>query len=154
MVLPDLAGTWVGTNGFRLLPQDPLAEHAATATVAAAAGGHLTSLAYAWRHPDDGPQDGLLVLWAIGGDGSLAALWGDSWHQQPAPMPLSGRRGPGGEAHVEGGYGEGWRWRIAVGPAADGRLRVRMDNVVPPAAADGTTPAGPYPVMLLHAHRR
>jgi hypothetical protein len=60
MLLPDSAGTWIGTNGFRLMPGDPLAELPASVTVSTAAGGHLLSVAYRWEHPADGPQEGLL----------------------------------------------------------------------------------------------
>ena len=62
MLLPNSVGTWVGTNGFRLMPGDPLVEFPALLTVTTAAGGHLTSVAYSWEHPDDGAQDGLLLI--------------------------------------------------------------------------------------------
>ena len=42
--MPDSAGTWVGTNGFRLMPSDPLAEFPAKVIVTNAAGGNLAPL--------------------------------------------------------------------------------------------------------------
>ena len=78
MILFDFAGPWAGSNGFRMMPDDPLAEFPAAATVTIAAGGYLTSVAYSWEHPDDGPQDGLVVVGSAGEDGSLVAMWGDS----------------------------------------------------------------------------
>ncbi len=55
-------GAWVGPNGFRLMPSDPLADAPMSATVSLAAGGELAQIAYSWVHPADGEQDGLLVL--------------------------------------------------------------------------------------------
>ena len=133
MILSDLVGSWAGTNGFRLMPGDPLAEFPATATVTPYAGGHLTAVAYTWRHPDDGPQDGLIVA------GVGTALWADSWHQQPEPMTL-----PGADGGYQGEYGDGFGWRICFDTSDAEVLRMRMDNV--PAS-------GPYPVMVMDLHR-
>jgi hypothetical protein len=149
MILADFAGTWVGTNGFRLMPADSLAEFPATVTVTSAAGGHLTSVAYSWEHPDDGPQDGLLVIGTGAEDGSLVALWGDSWHQKPVPMSLSGRRGTGTAVELDGDYGGGWGWRIIFDTADAESLRMRMDNVIPPDQATDEFSAGPYAVMIM-----
>ena len=85
MILSESTGTWTGTNGFRLMPNDPLAEFSATVTVATAAGGHLTSVAYSWEHPDDGPQDGLIVIGSADETGSLEA--GESCSTPPMPTP-------------------------------------------------------------------
>jgi hypothetical protein len=81
-MVTELLGAWAGTNGFRLMPGDSLHESPATAFVSTAAGGHLTLIAYAWQHPDDGPQDGLLLIGSTGEGDALTATWGDSWHQQ------------------------------------------------------------------------
>jgi hypothetical protein len=153
MVLSDFAGSWAGTNGFRLMPGHPLAELPATVTVTMAAGGHLTSVAYSWEHPDDGQQDGLLVIGSAGEDGSLVAVWGDSWHQKPAPMSLPG--GPGADETFEftADYGDGWGWRIVLDATDTDTLRMRMDNVIPTDHATPGKPAGPYPVMVMAAHR-
>jgi hypothetical protein len=146
----ERVGAWQGTNGFRLMASDPLVTRPASATVSVAAGSHLLSLAYGWEHPDDGPQDGLLVVGEAGGDGeaggSLVAWWGDSWHQQPEPRTLSGGGGGAGNSlALSAEYGGGWSWNVLLdvdGPA----LRLRMQNVVP-AGHDG--PAGPYDVMIM-----
>ena len=153
MILSDWAGPWAGINGFRLMPTDPLAKFPATATVTLAAGGHLTSVAYTWEHPDDGLQDGLLVIGSGGEDGALVAMWGDSWHQKPAPMSLSGGRGAGTAVQLEGDYGGGWSWRIVFETTDSDNLRMRMDNVIPAEHATAEIPAGPYPAMIMDLHR-
>ncbi|MGK5444289.1 hypothetical protein ACSNN7_21070 [Micromonospora sp. URMC 105] len=153
MVLSDFAGSWTGTNGFRLMPHHPLAEYPATMTVTMAAGGHLTSVAYSWQHPDDGPQDGLLVIAAADEDGSLMAVWGDSWHQKPVPMSLPGGPGADGTMEFEGDYGDGWRWRIVFDTADPATPRMRMDNVIPAEHATAEMAAGPYPVMVMEVRR-
>ncbi|MEV4703063.1 hypothetical protein [Actinoplanes sp. NPDC049316] len=156
MILCDFAGSWAGTNGFRLMPGDPLAEAPATVTVTTAAGGHLTLVAYTWAHPGDGQQDGLLMIAAAGEDardGSLVAVWGDSWHQKPATMSLPG--GPAGEASFvfAGDYGGGWGWRIRFDATDPENLRMGMDNVIPAEHASGDEVAGPYPVMVMDVRR-
>jgi hypothetical protein len=153
MLMPDSAGAWVGTNGFRLMPSDPLAEFPAKVIVTNAAGGNLASVAYWWEHPDDGPQDGLLVIGPADEDGSLLALWGDSWHQKPTPMLLSGTHRTGGTLELEGDYGGGWRWRVTVDATDAENLRMQMDNVIPAEQATDAISAGPYPVMIMHAGR-
>lgn len=140
-ILGDFVGTWAGTNGFRLMPADPLAEAPATAVVAVAAGGHLTTVSYTWRHPVDGPQEGMIV---IGGDDSLTALLADSWHQKPEPMTLTGRAAP---VTLEASYGGGWGWRIVLEGDAGQALRMRMENVLPPERA--TPDMSAYPAMVM-----
>jgi hypothetical protein len=152
VILPEFAGAWVGSNGFRLVPTHPLAEFPATLTVTFAAGGHLTSVAYTWEHPDDGPQDGLIVIGSDGESGSLVATWGDSWHQKPEPRSLSGD-GPGSTVELGCEYGGGWGWTIVFEAIDSEHLRMRMDNVVPADQADAETPAGPYPVMVMDLRR-
>jgi hypothetical protein len=125
------------------MPADPLADGPATAVLTTAAGGNLTSLAYTWVHPADGPQDGLLVY----GPG-VAALWGDSWHQQPEPRSLSGRATDDGAVELECEYGGGWRWQIAVRVEADA-VRMAMRNVIPADQVDAGESAGPYVVMQM-----
>jgi hypothetical protein len=144
--LADCAGTWLGSNGFRLMPTDEFAERPAGATLALAAGGHLTSLAYTWEHPDDGPQEGLLVFGPGEDAGSVVALWGDSWHQQPAPRAFAGS-GDDEAVELEADYGGGWLWRIALSAPGPSALTLRMDNVVP--AEHRPEDAGPYTAMLM-----
>ncbi|MEV0002559.1 hypothetical protein AB0H28_09760 [Micromonospora sp. NPDC050980] len=153
MVLTDVTGSWAGTNGFRMMPADPLVESPATLTVATAAGGHLTTVAYSWAHPADGPQDGLLVIAAGESPGSLVAWWGDSWHQQPTTMALTGAAGGSSAVELTGEYGGGWAWRIAIEAVEPGHLRMRMDNVVPDDQAGPDVPAGAYPVMVTDLRR-
>ena len=153
MLLPNSAGTWVGTNGFRLMPTDPLAEFPAKATVATAAGGHLASIAYSWEHPDDGPQDGLLVIGTADEGGSLVAMWGDSWHQKPAPRLLSGTHETDLTLELEADYGGGWRWRVSFDATDADSFRMQMDNVIPDERATAEKSAGPYPVMIMQTRR-
>jgi len=153
MLLPNSAGTWVGTNGFRLMPSDPLAMFPARMTVTTGAGGHLTSIVYWWQHPEDGAQDGLLVIGRADGNGSLVAMWGDSWHQKPAPMILSGSQGADATLELEGDYGGGWRWRVVLEATDTETLRMEMDNVIPSEHATAETSAGPYPVMIMETGR-
>ena len=86
-------------------------------------------------------------------DGSLVALWGDSWHQKPAPMILSGIRATGATLELEGDYGGGWRWRVIVESTDAENLRMQMDNVIPTEHATAEISAGPYPVMIMQTRR-
>lgn len=140
------AGTWTGTNGFRLMPTDPLHEAAATARVAGAAAGHLAEVAYTWSHPADGPQDGLLVVGPGEEAGVVVAFWGDSWHQHPSPKVLDGTV-QGGLITVGYTYAGDWQWQVVVDATAPEALTVTMNNVVPESAAGDGTPAGAYPAM-------
>lgn len=153
MTYADLAGTWTGSNGFRLMPSDPLAEAPAAAALTPAAGGNLLVVAYTWRHPDDGPQDGLLVVSPADAPDALTAMWGDSWHQHPAAMVLAGLRQPDAELRFSGEYAGGWGWRILLAAPEQGRLQLRMENVVPAEHATTELPAGGYPVMIMDLSR-
>jgi hypothetical protein len=127
-------GMWVGTNQFRLMPDDSAAEAPATAQLSLAADGNVAALAYTWTHPDDGAQDGLLVLGPDESPGGVVALWGDSWHQKPAVKQLSGTAGHG-TLTVGYSYAKGWEWRITLTIDRPDMLCWRMDNVVPPSAS-------------------
>jgi hypothetical protein len=151
--LARAAGTWQGTNGFRLMPADDLYTAPATATVAPDAGGHLVTVGYTWRHPDDGEQQGLLAVGHAedgAGGPDAVAFWADSWHQQ-------GARALEGSADrerltFEYDYGGGWRWRVEV--AATGpSLTLRMLNVVPESDEAGAPPAGAYEAMVMDLRR-
>jgi hypothetical protein len=120
--------------------------------VTIAAGGHLASVAYSWEHPGDGPQDGLLVIGTDDG-GSLVAMWGDSWHQKPAPMLLSGTHETDLTLGLEGDYGGGWRWRVSFDATDTDSFRMQMDNVIPAEQATAEISAGPYPVMIMQTRR-
>lgn len=123
------------------MPSDTLAERPASATLTVAARAHLASLAYMWEHPEDGPQEGLLVFGPGADVDSLAGLWGDSWHQQPAPMSITGSVIED-SMELGGDHEGGWRWRIvvrAVGPSA---LTMQMENVIPTDQTTAEMPAG------------
>jgi hypothetical protein len=135
-LLAQHVGVWTGRNRFRLMPDDPAAESDAAAQLSMGAGGNLVVVAYTWSHPEDGPQDGLLVLGPDEQPGDLVALWGDSWHQQPAAKRLRGTTDDR-SLTVAYSYSEGWAWRITLTAGEPDVLRWRMDNVVP-ATASGT----------------
>jgi hypothetical protein len=151
MDLTTHAGTWTGTNRFRLMPDDAPAEGAATAQLSLGAGGNILVLAYTWTHPDDGAQDGLLVVGPDESPDGALALWGDSWHQKPAAKQLAGTTGHD-SLTVGYAYAEGWEWRITLTADRPDTLRWRMDNVVPPSAA-GTAEAVTYWAMDAELHR-
>src|SRR5262245_56436359 len=85
------AGTWSGSNGFRLMPTDELAEAPAAAAVTTPAGGHGLLVTYEWVHPADGPQEGVLLVGSPDDESQVvSAAWGDSWHQKPSILALTG----------------------------------------------------------------
>jgi hypothetical protein len=135
------------------MPTDEMTELAATAQVRLEAGGNLTSIAYTWQHPTDGPQEGLLVVGTFDDAGRLTALWADTWHQQPASMTLTG--GPADERglSLDAEYGGGWGWRINVQASGPDELTLGMENVIPSEHATDEAPAGPYPVMAMRLRR-
>jgi hypothetical protein len=148
--LARAADTWQGTNGFRLMPTDDLFTAPATAAVTVAAGGHLVTVGYTWRHPDDGEQQGLLVVGHgddEAGPASAVGFWADSWHQQAA-RALDGSA-DGERLAFEYDYGGGWLWRIEVSATGRG-LAIRMLNVVPESAAPSV---GAYEAMVMDLQR-
>ncbi len=151
-LLAGHTGDWAGTNRFRLMPDDPPAGADATAQLSLGAGGNVAVLAYTWTHPDDGAQDGVLVLGPDEAPGEVVAQWGDSWHQAPAAKQLRGATGDH-SLTVGYSYAEGWEWRITITADRPDVLRWRMDNVVP-ATASGTGEAVTYWAMDAELRRR
>jgi hypothetical protein len=86
---------------------------------------------YGWRHPDDGPQDGVLLVGSPDDERRVVTVaWGDSWHQKPSLLMLTGelaRR----RLEVSADYGGGWRWMISIDGDRDDRLALTMYNVIP-----------------------
>jgi len=151
-LLNQHTGIWIGTNKFRLMPTDPQHDSGATASVSTAAADNMAIIAYTWSHPEDGDQDGLLVIGPGEGAGEVVALWGDSWHQSPVPKPLAGIV-EDGVITVSYEYGDGgWQWQIILNATDASVLEIRMDNVVPPAAGEGL-PGGPYSAMAATLRR-
>ena len=133
------------------MPTDEFNDAPATAEVTTAAGGHVIVLRYTWSHPDDGPQDGVLLAGSPDAEShAVTAAWGDSWHQHPAILTFAGTL-DGGRLDLAADYGGGWRWTIAV--EGGDPMRVTMHNVVPEEYATADGPAGPYPVMVAELHR-
>jgi hypothetical protein len=129
------------------MPTDELYEAAATAEVLVAAAGHDLVLSYTWLHPADGPQDGVLLVGSPDDAGHVTAAWGDSWHQKPAILVLTGSLIER-VLELAADYGGGWRWLISVDGRHDDRLILTMHNVIPDEHATVQEPAGPYPVMV------
>lgn len=142
-----------GECSFRLMPSDALAPAPATARVSLPAKGIGLLVRYTWQHPDDGPQEGVLLAGAPDQDDpTVTATWLDSWHQQPATMQLLGRV-EGDTALFEGTYAETWGWQIEITRHGEG-LSLVMRNVIPAEAAEQapegvTKQAGPYDVMVM-----
>jgi hypothetical protein len=152
-ILDHARGSWDGTNGFRLMPSDPLSEFAATGAFSLAAGGCLATLGYTWTHPQDGAQDGQLAFGMGGSDNSILALWADSWHQHPEARVCEGTVAENGVISVGCEYGGGWRWQIILDATETDVLSMQMENVIPPDAATEEIAAGPYPVMVMDLRR-
>ena len=140
-------GDWRGSNDFRLMPTDPVHTAPAAATVAMAAGGTLATITYTWSHPEDGEQEGLLVVGLGEDEGAVVAFWGDSWHQHPSPKMLLGTV-DGGVVTLDYEYGEGWRWQIFVDVSDEALLQLRMDNVVPDAGEGADFRGAVYSAMV------
>ncbi|MDP9442820.1 MAG: DUF1579 domain-containing protein [Actinomycetota bacterium] len=139
--LGHLLGTWVGTNGMRMLPTDPFDPSPSAASVTLGANGHAVVVTYSWVHTEQAQNGVLLVSANDEPDGeALRAVWLDSWHQQPGWMWCTGDVDEAGALHLHGRY-DGGRWRIHVdaGPSRDA-LRIVMDNAI---GDDGE----PYPVV-------
>lgn len=134
------------------MPTDSPHLAAATAEVSTAAGGNLTGITYAWSHPEDGPQDGLLVIGPGDEPDGAVAFWGDSWHQ-PQPTILAGGFGEG-LLVVSYEYGGEWLWQITVDATKPDSLTLGMENVVPESAATDAIAAGAYVAMLTDLRRR
>jgi hypothetical protein len=150
-ILGRLAGAWQGTNGFRMMPTDDMLEAPATAVVTIAAGGYDVVVTYTWNHPQDGPQEGVLLIGSPDEERqAINAAWGDSWHQKPSLLVLSGRLAEG-RVELIADYGGGWQWTIGL--EGDNPLVLTMHNVIPEEHATEEIEAGPYPVMITELHR-
>ena len=147
------AGTWSGTNRFRLMPTDDFHEAPAAAQLSTAAAGHDLLFTYTWAHPADGPQDGVLLVGSpeSGHDGVTAA-WGDSWHQKPGILTFTGALA-GGVLELSADYGGGWVWVISLDGERDDTLVLTMQNVIPGEHATEEIPAGPYVAMVAELRR-
>lgn len=149
----SLAGrALTGTGAFRLMPQDAMAEAEASGSFAVLAAGWAACLTYRWRHPEDGDQEGVLLIASPEDDGTVQATLVDSWHQKPEPMHLSGAR-EGARTSLHATYGETWGWNVLVDLTTDS-VRLVMQNVVSEeaqaTAAEGDeVEAGAYDVMDL-----
>jgi hypothetical protein len=122
----ELAGRWVGTNRFRLMPDDEFTPSDATAGVYRHAKGIAVVITYTWTESGV-DQEGVLLVSRAAEDG-VQAVWLDSWHQSPSWMLLTGVSHDG-VITLNGSYAEGGEWQIIVDPS-DG-LRLRMRNAVP-----------------------
>ena len=138
-----IAGNWQGRNGFRLMPDDDLAYAPTTAAASLAARGSVLTFSYDWQHPEDGQQEGTLVV-ARTSESSSCGLWIDTWHQKSA-QPLGDVEHTDDSILFEWEYAEGWRWQIEVAIAES--LLVTMRNIVP------REPITPYETMTMRLER-
>lgn len=92
--------------------------------------GNGVSVAYAWVHPDDGPQQGFLFLSDSEQAGEAAGVWLDSLHQAPQPMRLAGTS-EDSAIRLTAAYGDGWVWTIRIGAGPDADLLFTMENQGP-----------------------
>lgn len=137
---------WIGNNTFRLLPADPPSDAHAGATISAYAGSNVGVLGYIWIHPDDGPQDGVIVVGRGEADAECSVLWADSWHQ-PSARSFAAVPVDGAALRFSYEYADGWHWEVELTVVADA-ITLVMRNVVPEDNADGMTP-GPYDAMAM-----
>lgn len=139
-----------GTCGFRLMPADAPAEGPSSAAVSTI--GEALLLRYTWVHPDDGEQEGVLLVSGKPEDGPVTATLFDTWHQHSGFMTLTGQRTEDGGARLEETYLEVWGWQVEVTLGDTGATMV-MRNVVPEPAlgmlpqGDPSSKAGPYDAM-------
>lgn len=141
---------FTGTCAFRLMPTDELVDGPATASVRPLGDQYVVD--YTWTHPDDGPQAGHLLVGAPEESGQITAAWGDTWHQKPGIMTLTGTR-DGDVIKLAASYMGDWGWEIDL-TGLDATPSMIMRNVVPESALSMAPPgvevaAGPYDVMVL-----
>lgn len=158
---PDLR---TGTCAFRLMPDDAMTT-AESRVALTRIGPVVVSLAYEWIHPDDGPQQGVLLVGG-GPEGqgpddadasaeqvAITVAWADSWHQQPGLRTLHGTRA-GGHLDVSATYAGDWGWTVeldGLDAAGEAPITMVMRNVVPESARDMLpegAQTGAYDVML------
>ena len=129
--LQSAMGTWTGTNALRMMPDDDFRNSAGSATVATHSAGNVATISYTWSDFAGQPQEGFLVLSDDEADGTVAAVWSDSWHQHPQWMALSGTVDADGRISVRGVYGDGTEqggWWIHIDPTDATQLTMTMDN--------------------------
>lgn len=93
----------------------------------------MATIAYKWTHPDDGVQQGALVI-ANAGPGQVKGLWIDTWHQKEA-QSLDAVEPNESEVLFEFTYGGDWGWQIAV--LMTEALTITMRNIIPASVAHG-----------------
>jgi len=111
----------------------------------AGAGGNVVSLAYTWLHPDEGPQDGALVLGRANDGDAVIALWADTWHQSTARL-FPDAEAAAGSVPLEYEYAPSWTWQVEL-IVAPGSLQIVMRNSVP--EGEPSVPVGAYDAMVM-----
>ena len=133
-------GSWQGSNGLRMLPEEEFDRSGATAQVRMVGGGLATQIDYTWEHGGE-PQSGMLLVNAV--DGAASAVFLDTFHQAPGWLMMSGTASADG-FEVAATYAPGFDWIIAVRWLGD-RWEMSMSN-----ALAGT---GAYVAVDMRFHR-
>jgi len=129
-----IAGEWKGVKRLWLMPEDPVRESEATASLELVAGGGFAAIRYTWSH-EDRPHDGLLVVRLAEAPGDEDMVWVDSFHTGGSFMRFGGVESPATELVGQGTYaappGPDWGWRIALAAESLDGLRILMHNITP-----------------------
>jgi hypothetical protein len=132
--LSELTGNWRGSGTlFTPWRTPPEVEYDSAAFLSAAARNFL-KLEYTWE-ADGKPQDGLMLVSENKKDGSVVAVWVDSWHQGETFLLSKGTRTSTGDITVLGSYaaptGPDWGWKTIIRAIGDDTLEIIMYNVTP-----------------------
>jgi hypothetical protein len=127
-------GGWKGTNRLWLGPDEPARQSDSTLTIAYAVQTNVMTVHYGWSFEGE-PQEGLLALCPHKSDGTIEAVWVDSWHQKDQFMFCKGDIDDRGAVSVQGSYsappGPDWGWRIVLEAGDSGTLTITMYNISP-----------------------
>ena len=132
--MSELIGKWQGRTYLWLFPGDPVHESDSKAEVRKIGNGQFTEIWYTWAY-DGEPQEGRLFLGQMSEDGSVKAVWFDSWHLNGIFMVFKGTVDEDETISLNGSYaapsGPDWGWQIAIEPVKNESFFLRMYNIPP-----------------------
>lgn len=133
-----LIGNWQGVNHLWLDPKKPARTSDSTADAGLILNAQTFEINYTWADLGQ-PQAGKLLLNQMQDDGTVHAVWFDSWHMAKHRMVLSGSESEHG-VDLRGGYaappGPDWGWRIAIEAQNATSWRLQMFNISPEGHED------------------